>query len=145
MRIARMYDREKEDDVAYDGTGVYYVKNQILVSAGKDLTFKDVSEIASKYNADIVGYLEMVNQYQIETRRDVTLVELDRIITELKVTEEIQTEMITTVELYMDYDLFGYYVNSEGEYQRLLLDSKVNYSRSLMDPNSNKICTWFFE
>ena len=31
MRIARMYDREKEDDVAYDGAGVYYVKNQILV------------------------------------------------------------------------------------------------------------------
>jgi hypothetical protein len=62
-----------------------------------------------------------------------------------KETEEISTEVKTTVELYMDYDFFGYYVNSEGEYQRLLLDSKGNYFRSLMDPNSNKICTWFFE
>jgi len=62
-----------------------------------------------------------------------------------KVTEEIQTEMITTGELYMDYDLFGYYVNSEGEYQRLLLDSKGNYFSSLMDPNSNKLCAWFYD
>ena len=48
-------------------------------------------------------------------------------------------------ELHMDYDLFGYYVNSEGEYQRLLLDSKGNFFRRLLDPNSDKICTWFFE
>ena len=262
-----------EDDVAYDGAGVYYVKNQILVSAEKDLTFKDVSEIVFIYNAEIVGYLEMANQYQIETRTDVTLEELNRIITELnenpdislaslntasgvqsqgdgvrtktsyrtpktpislegyepcailyitsggiygganysgvlfyadgsavrfespsdaydnninedklvsdpeslavitplqspdmetvddifsllkdvnpnaatRDTEEIPTESKTTGELYMDYDLWGYYVNSEGEYQRLLLDSKGNFFSSLLDPNSNKICTWFFE
>lgn len=85
-----------EDDVAYDGAGVYYVKNQILVSAAKDLTFKDVSEIASKYNADIVGYLEMANQYQIETRTDVTLEELDRIITELKENPDISLASLNT-------------------------------------------------
>ena len=36
-----------ESDVAYDGAGVYYVKNQILISGGDNSTFKDISIIAS--------------------------------------------------------------------------------------------------
>jgi hypothetical protein len=263
-------------DVAYDGAGVYYVKNQILISAGKNLAFKDVSAIASQYNAQIVGYIELVNEYQIEIQTDVTTEELYQTIADLKenpnlssvslntvsnitadtsttqtrtyyetpestisldgyqpyaimyltygsdynnqygdisgvilytegrtisyncpsdlevmyvdldelvsdpesiskigslqspdrgtvddifslindvnpnaptkITEDIQTTEGVPVELpEAEYELWGYYVNSEGEYQSLALDTKGYAISNLEDANAEKICEWFFE
>jgi hypothetical protein len=264
-----------EDDVAYDGAGIYYVKNQILLLAGNKLTFKDVSKIASQYNADIVGYLEMSNTYQIEIRSDASLEELNRIIAELNENQNISLaslNMVSAVQaegdgsdtkisyetpenpislegyeacailylvygsdnssygdvsgvilyadgravsyecpsdlevMYVDetelisdpeslakttslqapdmetvnnifallneidpaaaekvtedipnpagepemmpeaeYILWGYYVNQEGEYQRLCLDKKGYAVSNLVDPNAEKITSWFFE
>ena len=43
------------------------------------------------------------------------------------------------------YMLWAYYERPNGEYQRLLLDSKGLYSSNLVDPNAKEICNWFFE
>ena len=71
-------------DITKDSAGQFYVKNQILLSAEKNLTYEEVSEIALQYNAEIVGYLEIANDYQIEVQKDVTADDLSRIISELK-------------------------------------------------------------
>ena len=84
-------------DIAYDIEGQYYIKNQILITAGKDLTFKDVSEIASRYNAEVVGYLEMANDYQIEIQREVTSEELLGIVAELKKNPDITDASLNTI------------------------------------------------
>ena len=266
-------------DIAHDIEGQHYIKNQILITAGKDLTFKEVSEIASRYNAEVVGYLEVANDYQIEIQKEVTSEELLGIVAELKKNPDITDASLNTIlngtvirqnvcepavkiyyetpdpavsldgyrpyailyltygtdyenhygdvsgvilfsdgcavrykcpsdlqVMYLDEEelisnpetlaeitsllppdmkmvdgiftlmkninpntatkvskeipssdgvipalpmgqwlLWGYYVNSDGEYQRLLLDSKGSDFYSLVDPNSEKICTWFFE
>jgi len=41
--------------------------------------------------------------------------------------------------------VWAYYDRPNGEYQRLLLDSKGLYSSNLVDPNAKEICNWFFE
>ncbi len=276
--IGYMYFKDpEEDDVVYDGAGVYYVKNQILISAGKNLAFKDVSAIASQYNAQIVGYFEFINEYQIEIQTDVTTEELNQIIADLKENPDLLSVSLNTVSnitadtsttqtrtyyktpestisldgykpyaimylshggdysystygnisgvilytdgrtisykcpvdlevMYVDmnelvsdpesistvkslqspdretvddifsllndvnpnaperitediptsegvveespkaeYLLWGYYVNSEGEYQRLALDTKGYAISSLEDAKAEKICKWFFE
>lgn len=268
-----------QTDIAKDMEGQYYVKNQILLSAEKNLTYKDVSEIASQYNAEIVGYLEIANDYQIEVRKNVTADDLSRIISELEKNPGITDASLNTISnsldmrmnenepavevyyeaqepaisldgyvpyailyltygtdfdnrygdvsgviLYADghtlryecpsdleatpynedqlvsapeslakvtalqspstktvdnifsqlkdidansvtkvseeipssggviperstanYILFAYYVQSDGEYQRLMLDSKGLFVSNLVDSNAKKICTWFYE
>lgn len=63
-----------------------------------------------------------------------------------KVTEDIPTTKGVPEELpEAEYQLFGYYVSSEGAYQRLALDTKGYAISNLEDPNSEKICKWFFE
>jgi hypothetical protein len=275
--IGYMYFKDpEEDDVVYDGAGVYFVKNQILISAGGNLAFKDVSAIASQYNAKIVGYFEFINEYQIEIQTDVTTEELYQIIADLKENPDLLSVSLNTVSnitadtstaqtrtyyetpestisldgyqpyaimylsyggdynstygnvsgvilysdgrtisykcpsdlavMYVDlnelvsdpesistikslqspdrgtvddnfsllnevnpnaptkitediptsegvveespkaeYQLWGYYVNSEGEYQSLALDTKGYAISSLEDANAEKICKWFFE
>jgi len=63
-----------------------------------------------------------------------------------KVTEDIPTmKGVPEESPEAEYQLFGYYVNSEGEYQRLALDTKGYAISNLVDANSEKICKWFFE
>ena len=266
-------------DIDKDSEGKYYIRNQILLSAEKNLTYKDVSEIASEYGAEIVGYLETANDYQIEVQKDVSSDDLLRIISELKKNPNITDATLNVVTksmpmslddtepavavyykaeepsvslegyepyailyltygsdfenpygdiegviLYADgraqsyrcasdlegtsfdvnelvsdpeslawitplqspstktvddifsqlknidpnsvskisreisstgpvipeqlsamYMLWAYYERPNGEYQRLLLDSKGLYSSNLVDPNAKEICNWFFE
>ena len=86
-----------ESDIAYDGAGIYYVKNQILILAKEDLTYKDIYAIASQYNAIIVGYIEICNNYQIEIQSDVTTEELNQIIDALNKNPSITLASLNTI------------------------------------------------
>lgn len=89
-----------ESDIAYDGAGMYYVKNQILLLAKDDMTYKDVYIIAEQYNAEIVGYMESVNCYQIELQTTVSTEELYRLIDELD-----SSSKFTSVSLNMLFEI----------------------------------------
>ena len=53
-------------DLDYTDDGICFVRNQILITAFDNISFAEVAEIANDLNADIVGYIELTNDYQIE-------------------------------------------------------------------------------
>ena len=73
-----MYYKEPEakDIVTDPENGVKYVKNQLLVSAFTDADRYDVENIINEVGADIVGYIGLTNDYQIEFRREMTIADL---------------------------------------------------------------------
>ncbi|MCH5349263.1 MAG: cellulose binding domain-containing protein [Oscillospiraceae bacterium] len=73
-----------EDEIAYKDTGFAYVRNQILLMADDSISFDEMSDIADDMNADIVGYIDITNEYQIEFRYNVELEDLENIIDDLE-------------------------------------------------------------
>ncbi len=65
-----------EDIVIDKDTGLQYAKNQLLVSCKVGTTKDDVKDIFDKLDADIVGYIELTGDFQIEFRKDMELSDL---------------------------------------------------------------------
>lgn len=108
------FKKPMEEDVALnEETGIVYVKNQVLVSAlpGADkIIFED---IAKEIGAEIVGYIELSNDYQLEFAEYKNSEELENIIAylnslsfisyaSLNVVSNSEPEMITNDYLYND-------------------------------------------
>ena len=79
-------DSTGDDIVTDENTGIRYVKNQLLVSIkiGTPDAKNKMEEICKEIDADIVGCIEITNDYQIEFSRDMTYDELMQISTELE-------------------------------------------------------------
>lgn len=60
------------------GTG-RYVKNQLLIGVTPGTDESVIENLAESYDADIVGYLKEMKMYQIEFRRDVSYIEMEKI------------------------------------------------------------------
>ncbi len=73
----------EEDIVFNDNTGIIYVKNQLLISAMLGVPKDVVEQMADSVEADIVGYLQLTNDYQIAFREEKTEEELDIIMSYL--------------------------------------------------------------
>lgn len=71
--IGEIYFKDITDnsEVANDGNGIDYVKNQFLLTACDGISFDVVEDLAETYNGEIVGYIELTNDYQIEITQDV--------------------------------------------------------------------------
>lgn len=76
-----MYYKEPgPEDIQWDSdTGLYYVKNQLLISALPGASKNVFEVILNEVEADIVGYIGLTNDYQIEFRDEKTLSELQNI------------------------------------------------------------------
>lgn len=65
------------EDIVYDiEHNVNYVKNQLLISAALDAPNGEVKRLCAELGAEIVGYIALTNDYQIEFTEDKTLEEL---------------------------------------------------------------------
>lgn len=72
------YKEPGEDDVVYDPeSGINYVKNQLLISAALDAPKGEVERLCGELGAEIVGFIGLTNDYQIEFAEDKTLAELE--------------------------------------------------------------------
>ncbi len=68
-------------DVIYnEETGILHVKNQVLLSAYMGVDKSIIEEITNELNAQIVGYIELTNDYQLEFVEDKSAEELDNIL-----------------------------------------------------------------
>lgn len=67
----------KEDIMIKDG--IKYAKNQLLISCIPGTDKNEVKNVINEIDADIVGYIELTADYQIEFRSDKTLDELSEI------------------------------------------------------------------
>lgn len=76
-----MYYKEPnpEDIVIDEETGIIYVKNQLLISALPGVSKSIFEAITDDLGADIVGYIGLTNDYQIEFREEKTLEEIQNI------------------------------------------------------------------
>lgn len=76
--IGTVYFKEPAwaDVVIDETTGMQYIKNQLLISAFTGVPIEAIESISAEVDAEIVGYIEMTNDYQIEFITDKTLAEL---------------------------------------------------------------------
>lgn len=71
------YKQPKEEDIIYDEeSGFFYVKNQLLISAYMGLEKSVIEDIAEEIGAEIVGYIALTNDYQLEFREDKSIDDL---------------------------------------------------------------------
>lgn len=104
--IGQIYfkDIQDEDDIEYDGNGIYYVHNQVLLTARDNVSFNDIENIAETLNAEIVGYIELTNDYQIEFNSEMTTEELYQLIEELGADQLVEyTSLNTVIDIGEDY------------------------------------------
>ena len=90
-------DIESDNEVAYDeNNGVFFVRNQILLTAKDDVSFEDVSSLINSYNAKIVGFIKLTNDFQIEFNNEVTVDYLYQLIDELKLSSLFEFASLNT-------------------------------------------------
>ena len=90
-------DIENVDDIATDANGFQYVKNQFLVTAYNDVSYATMETLGDTYDADIVGYIELTNDYQFEIEYDVTATDIYNIINELTDNPNVEYASINSV------------------------------------------------
>ncbi|MDE5769920.1 MAG: hypothetical protein K2H82_11100 [Oscillospiraceae bacterium] len=76
-----LYDKEvsEEDILSDEEHGIKYAKNQLLISAFPETEKKEIEKIAEEMDAEVVGYIELTGDYQIEFRNDKSPEELETI------------------------------------------------------------------
>lgn len=90
-------DIQNDDEVAYDSeNGVFFVRNQILLTASNNASFTDIYSLVGLYDAQIVGYINLTNDYQIEFNNDVTVDYLYQAINELRLNQFIEFASLNT-------------------------------------------------
>lgn len=106
-------DVTEEDVILNEETGILYVKNQILISGVPGEPKELFENLAAELGAEVVGYLEITNDYQLEFATDKSAEELDAIIEEVKgypyvsfaslnIASYIEGEAVSDDEMYRD-------------------------------------------
>lgn len=103
-----------EDDIILDEEeGIYYVKNQIIVTTHLGASKELMRNLAEELDADIVGYIELIANFQLEFREEMTYTELmDKIVyvTELPFVRYAELNLATPTELqYFSNDYNSWY------------------------------------
>ena len=88
---------ESINDIDTDENGLQYVKNQFLVTAYNDVSYDEVEALGEAYDAEIVGYIELTNDYQFEILYDVDATDIYDIIDELSDNPKVEYASINPV------------------------------------------------
>ena len=96
-------DIESINDIATDQNGMQYVKNQFLVTAYNDVPYATMEALGDTYDADIVGYIELTNDYQFEITYDVAAEDIYDIVAELSSNSNVEFASINPV-IESDFD-----------------------------------------
>lgn len=83
------YQSISDSDVVFEGN-TNYVNSQILLTAADGVSKKQVEKLIKKQGGDIVGYISISNDYQIEFANNKTFEELNTIIADLKSNDDVE-------------------------------------------------------
>lgn len=98
-------DIESIDDIDVDSNGIEFVKNQFLLTAYNDVSYAEVEALGNEYDADIVGYIALTNDYQFEIEYDVNANDIYSIIDELMDNQLVEYASLNTVfEYELEYE-----------------------------------------
>ncbi len=106
--IAYFKETESWEDVDFTESGFYFVKNQILLTAYDYVSFMEIYKLTNSLNAEIVGYIELTNDYQIEFNDDMTKSDLDFMISNLTMNSLVEyVSLNIAFELQCDEDSYS--------------------------------------
>ena len=98
--VGEIYAKDPtQSDVVTMADGTKYVRNQLLVSAKMDCTKEKMENLGLAYGFEIVGYIELTQDYQIEFTRDMEEAELLKMI---KILEEEDCVSMCTLNYVVD-------------------------------------------
>ena len=98
--IGEIYAKDPtKDDIVVSVNGMKYVRNQLLISAKLDGTREEIENLGSAYGFEIVGYIELTQDYQSEFTRDMEESELQKMI---KILEEEDCVSMCSYNYVMD-------------------------------------------
>lgn len=106
------YQEVSSKSIVYDEElETYYVNNQILITANEGVSKSKIEELISEYDGEIVGYIEITNDYQIELSGKLTLEDLDEIVEELLDNENIEFAYINEI-----FEISAEYIPDDSKY-----------------------------
>ncbi|MCL2054818.1 MAG: S8/S53 family peptidase [Oscillospiraceae bacterium] len=117
------HKRFRREDIAYGHRGERYIKNQILITAYDDVSFEEIEELSKNINAEIVGFIEITNDYQIELRKSSSIDFLNQLIGDLINNPLIEFASLNTV-FKIKYD--GEYFSNDIEIQPINGEVKIH-------------------
>ncbi|MDE6531611.1 MAG: S8 family serine peptidase, partial [Lachnospiraceae bacterium] len=112
------------DDIGYTIEGYPCVKNQLLLTSKEGVTFTQIEELVHSYDAEIVGYLELTDDYQIEFYEEIPPERLRTLMEELA-----QNGLVE----YCDYNL-----SAEINCDFYTNDAELNKQNQSLSWNSSK-------
>lgn len=101
---------KKENIVQDTDTGILFVNNELLVTLNEEEKEDDLRQILADFDAEIVGKIGIVNQYQIQFQEIKTYEELGKIEDRLKEYKWIED---TCINWAMELDAESYYPNDK--------------------------------
>lgn len=104
------HETPSENIVSDDSDGLTYANNEILLTATDKASYSDIQQLAAKYGAEIKGYIEVADDYQLVLKDPKTKEELNEIITELKQSELVEDAQLN---LFSGIGADAYYPNDE--------------------------------
>ncbi len=91
----------KAEDYRIESDGIQYVANQLNLVGKDGVTFEQIAQLGEEYEFEIVGYIELTNDYQVKFVEDKTYEELNMLIEELGQNElvlEVEFNLVSVIE-----------------------------------------------
>ncbi len=92
------YDTAVENIVEDSDSGVTYANNELILSADDSFSYSDAESLALSYSGEIVGYIEIVNHYQIKFSQTFSHDELLALCEEIALEEGIESAYTNTFQ-----------------------------------------------
>ena len=90
------------EDIEFSESGDAYIKNELILTGSKDSSFKKIKKLAEEMAGEIVGYVSMSNDYQIEFKDEKSKEDLDKIIDEWS-----DNDLVASVDYHYVYETDG--------------------------------------
>ncbi|MCR4847130.1 MAG: S8 family serine peptidase [Eubacterium sp.] len=90
------------EDIEFPESGDAYIKNELILTGSKDSSFKKIKKLAEEMAGEIVGYVSMSNDYQIEFKDEKSKEDLDKIIDEWS-----DNDLVASVDYHYVYETDG--------------------------------------
>lgn len=108
------YEATPKKNIKESKTGAKYADNEILIVANEDFDKSDVEELAKKYDAQIVGYIEITGDYQLKFKKAYTYDQLQDLIKQLEAEECVKDASLQT---FLEIEEESYKLPNDARWQ----------------------------
>ena len=128
--VGEIYYYQTPAEHIAEENGISFADNEILVVANEGVSKKDIEQLAEKYGAEIVGYIEVTGDYQWKLTEAKSKEEIDSLIKEISNEEIVES---SSKNLFLENN-----VNSEIQYGK-------KWKGDLKNPTDMKGKSWGVE